>query len=213
MLILAIVPPCTEECRLVRVIGVLIFANARTCVASVLLASGPLGHRAERFRPGSPASGSRTSCRRLSVRPSAVRSLVAGRTQAVCRPPVRRRALPRCSVFCQDGSHRRRVPPPGRARHARPDMAACDSGRRAPTIPVGRQRDQAAPGADAVNDAAVAAYRLSAQAGSPLSERKLAKRPELPGQASMVLRHWRWPSPLPAHPCTSCSGRDCRPAP
>ena len=40
MLILAIVPPCTEECRLVRVIGVLIFANPRTCVALVLLASG-----------------------------------------------------------------------------------------------------------------------------------------------------------------------------
>jgi hypothetical protein len=35
-LILAIVPPCAGECRLVRVIGVLIFANAQTCVASVL---------------------------------------------------------------------------------------------------------------------------------------------------------------------------------
>ena len=43
MLILAIVPPCTGECRFVRVIGVLIFANPRTCVAFVLLASGPLG--------------------------------------------------------------------------------------------------------------------------------------------------------------------------
>ena len=53
MLILAIVPPCTEECRLVRVIGVLIFANARTCVAFVLLASGPLSHRADAlFRTG-----------------------------------------------------------------------------------------------------------------------------------------------------------------
>jgi hypothetical protein len=39
ILILAVVPPCAGECRLVRVIGVLIFANARTCVASVLLAA------------------------------------------------------------------------------------------------------------------------------------------------------------------------------
>jgi hypothetical protein len=44
-LILAIVSPCAEECRLVRVIGVLIFANARTCVASVLLAAGLISHR------------------------------------------------------------------------------------------------------------------------------------------------------------------------
>ena len=46
MLILAIVPPCTEEYRLVRVIGVLIFANARTCVTSVLVRGGPISHRA-----------------------------------------------------------------------------------------------------------------------------------------------------------------------
>jgi hypothetical protein len=50
MLILAIVPPCAGECRLVRVIGVLIFANPRTCVAFVLLASGPLSHRADAGR-------------------------------------------------------------------------------------------------------------------------------------------------------------------
>jgi hypothetical protein len=37
------------------------------------------------------------------------------------------------------------------------------------------QRDQAVPEPDAVDDAAVAAYRLSAQAGNPLSERKLAQ--------------------------------------
>jgi hypothetical protein len=41
-------------------------------------------------------------------------------------------------------------------------------------IPARGQRDQAVPEAGAVNDAAVAAYRLSAQAGNPLSERKLA---------------------------------------
>jgi hypothetical protein len=42
-------------------------------------------------------------------------------------------------------------------------------------IPASGQRGQALPEAGAVNDAAVAAYRLSAQAGNPLSERKLAR--------------------------------------
>ena len=44
-----------------------------------------------------------------------------------------------------------------------------------PTIPASGQRDQALPEVGTVNDAAVAAYRLSAQAGNPLSERKLAQ--------------------------------------
>ena len=44
-----------------------------------------------------------------------------------------------------------------------------------PAIPASGQRDQAVPEAAAVDDAAVAAYRLSAQAGNPLSERKLAQ--------------------------------------
>jgi hypothetical protein len=44
-----------------------------------------------------------------------------------------------------------------------------------PAILASGQRDQAVPKAGAVNDAAVAAYRLSAQAGNPLSERKLAQ--------------------------------------
>ncbi len=35
MPILAIVPPCAGECRLVRVTGVLIFTNTRTCVLPV----------------------------------------------------------------------------------------------------------------------------------------------------------------------------------
>ena len=38
--ILAIVPPCAAECRLVCVTGVLIFANARTCVAFVCAPRG-----------------------------------------------------------------------------------------------------------------------------------------------------------------------------
>jgi hypothetical protein len=45
----------------------------------------------------------------------------------------------------------------------------------APAIPASGHRDQAVPEAGAVDDAAVAAYRLSAQAGNPLSERKLAQ--------------------------------------
>ena len=44
-----------------------------------------------------------------------------------------------------------------------------------PAIPASGQRDQAVPEAGPVDDAAVAAYRLSAQAGNPLSERKLAQ--------------------------------------
>ena len=40
-LILAIVPPCAGECRLVRVTGMLIFSCTRTCVDFVLVAAGP----------------------------------------------------------------------------------------------------------------------------------------------------------------------------
>jgi hypothetical protein len=42
-------------------------------------------------------------------------------------------------------------------------------------IPASGQRDQAVPETRAVDDAAVTAYRRSAQAGNPLSERKLAQ--------------------------------------
>jgi Protein of unknown function (DUF2637) len=44
-----------------------------------------------------------------------------------------------------------------------------------PLIPASGQRDQAVPEAAAVNHVAVAAYRRSALAGNPLSERKLAQ--------------------------------------
>jgi hypothetical protein len=44
-----------------------------------------------------------------------------------------------------------------------------------PASSASGQRDQAVPETDAVNGAAVTAYRLSAQAGNPLSERKLAQ--------------------------------------
>jgi hypothetical protein len=58
-----------------------------------------------------------------------------------------------------------------------PDQARQRAARAAgpPAIPASGQRDQPVPDASAANDAAVAAYRLSAQAGNPLSERKLAQ--------------------------------------
>jgi hypothetical protein len=46
---------------------------------------------------------------------------------------------------------------------------------RLPTFPSSEQRDDEVPEASAVNDAAVAAYRLSVQAGNALSERRLAQ--------------------------------------
>jgi hypothetical protein len=75
MLILAIVPPCAGECRLVRVTGVLIFANARTCVAFVLLATGPFNQRADAASgPGGPCFGLKASYRGYpsASRPSSV---------------------------------------------------------------------------------------------------------------------------------------------
>ncbi len=74
MPILAIVPQCAGECRLVRVTGVLIFANSRTCVVRVLPAAGPLGHRAgARLRTG----GLEDELPRLPIGESAVRLLLA----------------------------------------------------------------------------------------------------------------------------------------
>jgi hypothetical protein len=72
------------------------------------------------------------------------------------------------------------------------------------SIPASGQRDDEALEASAVNDAAVAAYRLSVQAGNPLSERRLA---QMFGRTS---RRWarariadaRQESPLPDSPST-----------
>jgi hypothetical protein len=69
-------------------------------------------------------------------------------------------------------------------------------------IPASGQRDNEALEANAGNDAAVAAYRLSVQAGNPLSERRLA---QMFGRTS---RRWarariadaRQESPLPDSP-------------
>jgi hypothetical protein len=71
-------------------------------------------------------------------------------------------------------------------------------------VPASGQRDDGALEASAVNDAAVAAYRLSVQAGNPLSERRLA---QMFGRTS---RRWarariadaRRASPLPDSPGT-----------
>jgi hypothetical protein len=71
-------------------------------------------------------------------------------------------------------------------------------------IPAGGQRDDEVLEASAVNDAAVSAYRLSVQAGNPLSERRLA---QTFGRTS---RRWarariadaRQAAPLPDSPST-----------
>jgi hypothetical protein len=81
---------------------------------------------------------------------------------------------------------------------------ACWPPGRAVGIPAGGQRAEEAFEARAGNDAAVAAYRLSVQAGNPLSERRLA---QMFGRTS---RRWarariaeaRQASPLPDPPST-----------
>ena len=90
---------------------------------------------------------------------------------------------------------------PGGNQRDTPDPV-CWPGGRAAGIPAGGQRADEARGACAGNDAAVAAYRLSVQAGSPLSERRLA---QMFGRTS---RRWarariaeaRQASPLPDPP-------------
>jgi hypothetical protein len=65
---------------------------------------------------------------------------------------------------------------PRRGERGTPDQERQPAAQAAgPGISASGQRDQAVPEAGTVNDAAVAAYRLSAQAGNPLSERKLAQ--------------------------------------
>jgi Protein of unknown function (DUF2637) len=88
------------------------------------------------------------------------------RNRAACRAAIR--SLPVSAV----GEDR----PGGSERHAS-DPARRPAGPAAglAAIPANEQRDDEVPEASAVNDAAVAAYRLSAQAGNPLSERGLAQ--------------------------------------
>ena len=65
---------------------------------------------------------------------------------------------------------------PGGSERRASDPARRPAGQAAglPAIPACEQRDDEIPEASSVNDAAVAAYRLSVQAGNPLSERRLA---------------------------------------
>ena len=66
--------------------------------------------------------------------------------------------------------------PGGSERHASdPTRRPAGQADRLPAIPANEQRDQEVPEASTVNDAAVAAYRLSVQVGNPLSERRLAQ--------------------------------------
>jgi hypothetical protein len=87
-------------------------------------------------------------------------------SRAACRASIR--SLP---VSAVDGDR------PGESeRHASgPTPRPAGQAARLPAIPTNEQRDDGVPGASAVNDAAVAAYRLSVQAGNPLSERRLAQ--------------------------------------
>jgi uncharacterized protein DUF2637 len=116
-------------------------------------------------------------------------------TGAACR--AARRPVPASAV---DGER------PGGSERGTSDPACRPAGQGAghPVIPATGQRDDEALKASAVNDAAVAAYRLSVQAGNPLSERRLA---HLFGRTS---RRWarariadaRQASPLPDSPST-----------
>ena len=85
--------------------------------------------------------------------------------RAACRTAMR--SLPISAV---DGDR-----PGGSERHASdPTRRPAGQAAKLPTIPACEQRDDEVPEASAVNNVAVAAYRLSVQAGNPLSERRLS---------------------------------------
>ena len=88
------------------------------------------------------------------------------RDRAACRAALR--SLP---VSAVDGDR-----PGGSERHVSgPAWRPAGQAARLPTIPASEQPDDEVTKASTVNDAAVAAYRLSVQAGNPLSERRLAR--------------------------------------
>ena len=87
-------------------------------------------------------------------------------SRAACRTAIR--SLP---VSAVDGDR-----PGGSERHGSgPARRPAGQAAGLPAVPANEQRDDEVPEASAVNDAAVAAYRLSVQAGNPLSERRLAQ--------------------------------------
>ncbi len=85
--------------------------------------------------------------------------------RAACRTALR--SLP---ISAADGDR------PGRSERHASDPTPRPAGQAAtlPAIPTNEKRDDEVPEASTVSDAAVAAYRLSVQAGNPLSERRLA---------------------------------------
>ena len=86
--------------------------------------------------------------------------------RAACRTAIRSLPIPAVDGDRPSGSERPASDP---ARRPAGQAATL------PAIAVGGQRDDERPDASTVNDAAVAAYRLSVQAGNPLSERRLAQ--------------------------------------
>jgi hypothetical protein len=107
----------------------------------------------------------------------------SGRTRAVGRVPLQS-GMP-CFDLLPPGFGRRRRSPGGSERDVSdPTRRPASQAARLPTIPTSGRRDDEVPGASAVDDAAVAAYRLSVQAGNPLSERRLA------GMFGRTSRRW-----------------------
>ena len=88
-----------------------------------------------------------------------------------CESPACRGAARSVSAGVIDSGQPSRGDPDPRAQGRRPE----DQPAGQPTAAVSGQQSDGAPGTDADNRAAVAAYRLSMQAGNPLSERKLAQ--------------------------------------
>jgi hypothetical protein len=88
-----------------------------------------------------------------------------------CNRAACRAAISSLPVSAVDGAR------PGRSeRHASaPARRPAGQAARPSAIPANEQRDDEVPEASTVNDAAVAAYRLSVQAGNPLTERRPAQ--------------------------------------
>jgi Protein of unknown function (DUF2637) len=87
-----------------------------------------------------------------------------------CNRAARRTAIGCLPISAVDGDR-----PGGSERHASDPARPAGQAAKLAAIPADEQRDDEVPEASTVNDAAVAAYRLSVQAGNPLSERRLAR--------------------------------------
>jgi hypothetical protein len=88
-----------------------------------------------------------------------------------CHPAECRAAIRSLPISAADGDR-----PGGSERHASdPARRPARQAAKQPAIPANKHRHDEVPEASTVNDAAVAAYRLSVKAGNPLSERRLAQ--------------------------------------